>query len=99
MIFTPTVNASLHPHPDDLGGEDEGLCQDAEEQVQVKAVLHQTPSERIPAGAIGARSRELGNVSHTPARAAVFVPGVHFSLLSLLPLVFFLSRSRPSWNS
>lgn len=95
-------NAPRHPNPDDLRGEDEGLCQDAEEQVQVKAVLHQTPPARIPARAVGARSRELGNVSHTPACTAAF-PQLPFLTSSSSPsLVFFFflsSRSRPSCNS
>lgn len=85
-------NAPLHPNPDDLRGEDEGLCQDAEEQVQVKAVLHQTPSARIPARAIGARSRELGNVSHTQTFTAAF-PQLPF--LTSSSFVFFFLVSLP----
>lgn len=58
MPRASTLHSSplLHPSPpataDDLGGEDEGLRQDAEEQVQVKAVLYQAPTERLPAGAV-----------------------------------------------
>lgn len=55
----------LNPAPDDIGRENEGLCEDAEEQVQVKAVLHQTPPERLPPSAICAGSRDLGDVSRS----------------------------------
>lgn len=51
-----TLRLSPLLHPDDLGGEDEGLCEDAEEQVQVEAVLYQAPTERLPAGAVCAGS-------------------------------------------
>ena len=59
-----------HPHPkscalDNLRREDAGLCQDAEEQVQVEAVLQQTPSERLPTCSVCTGGRELRDVSHT----------------------------------
>lgn len=62
----------LNHAPDDIRREDEGLCQDSEEQVQVKAVLHQTPSERLPPGAIRAGSRELRDVSHNTSLSLFF---------------------------
>lgn len=56
LNFTHLPHVHLNHTTDNLRRKDEGLCQDSEEQVQIKAVLHEAPTERLPASAVSAGS-------------------------------------------
>lgn len=84
-LLFPATSRLLNHTADNFGREDEGLCQDSEEQVQVKAVLLQAPSEGLPACAVGAGSREHRDVSPTQTH-------LHRHLLFFLYLYLYPSK-------